>query len=496
MPSIPASTIVNILPGVVGVGGNALDLIGLFLTANIRVPIGTIARFTNAADVATYFGPTSAEAGAARTYFAGYTRSFLKPAAMLFKQYAPAAVSAYLRSGNLSGLTLAQLQALSGVLTITVDGTAVTSGAINLAATPSFSAAAATIQAAFTAPGFAVTYDSTSGAFVFTNSDKGAASTISLASGTLAAGLALTQATGAVTSQGAAASTPADAMASATAATQNFATFTTLFKPSTADMLSFAGWCDGQARRFLYLAWDSDAAAMQSGDTTSFAYQVAQLALSGTVPIWDQNDGSRIAAFLMGALASIDFSAAGGRTTAAFLSGAGVPAGVSSATIARNLEANGWNYYGAFATANDGFSFFYPGTVTGSFLWIDTFVNEIWMNSGFQLALMRLLVGTGSIPYNSEGYALIEAAMLPTITAAVNFGAIKGGVTLSSDQIAAVNTAAGRDVATTLATRGWYALVKPADATTRAARSTPPVYFWYVDGQSVQRITLSSLAVE
>lgn len=497
MPSIPASAIVKIVPSVVGVGGSGLDLVGLFLTDNTRVPTGQVLTFPTAAAVSSYFGPTSTEAGLATIYFAGYDGSTIKPAAMLFVAYQTAAVAAFLRGGDVSGLSLVQLQALTGTLTVTVDGTAKTSGTINLASATSQSNAASIIQAGFTAPGFTVSYDSVSGGFLFTNTDTGANSTISAATGTLAAALRLTAATGATLSQGAPQATPAGAMAAVAALTQNFASFTTTFEPSTADGLAFATWNDAQGNRFLYAAWDSDTAPTQTGDTTSFGYQARQLALSGMASIYDPNSGARIAAMLMGALAAIDFTRTGGRITAAFRSNAKVPAGVTNATIATNLEANGYNYYGAFATANAGFSFFYPGQISGPFLWIDTYVNEVWMNAGFQLALMQLLTGTGSIPYNADGYALIEAALLPQINEAVAFGAIRAGVTLSAEQVAEVNNAAGgRDVATTLQNRGWYTLVLPASPQVRAARGTPPVLFWYTDGQSVQRITMNSLAVE
>ena len=78
-------------------------------------------------------------------------------------------------------------------------------------------------------------------------------------------------------------------------------------------------------------------------------------------------------------------------------------AALCDATIAAQLEANGYNYYGNWATANDAFSFFYPGSVTGGFLWIDSYVDQIWLNNAFQLALMTLLTQTKSIPYNAYG---------------------------------------------------------------------------------------------
>ena len=493
--SIPASAIVQVLPNVIDAGGSGLDLVGLILTNSARVPIGTVARFATANDVAGYFGPISTEATLAATYFAGYDNSTIKPASLLFSQYPANAVSAYLRGGT-NTLTLAQVQALSGTLTVTVNGVTTASPTINLAAASSFSNAATLIQTGLAASGAVVTYDSIAGAFVIASGTTGAASTISFATGSLSDALYLTAATGAVTSQGAIAATPATAMASVVAQTQDFASFTTTFKPTVDDMLAFARWNDAQSQRYLYVMWDNSVIATQFGETSSVGYQIRQAGLAGTAPVYDPNNGANVAAFVLGAIASINFASVNGRTTLAFRSGQGLNAGVTNATIAANLRTNGYNFYGAYATANDGFTFFYPGTVTGDFDWIDSYVNQIWMNAGFQLALVNLLIAAGSIPYNTDGYATIEAALADQINAAVDFGAIRAGVTLSQTQAAQVNAAAGRPIAGTLQERGWYALVLPTDAATRAARGSPPVYFFYCDGQSVQRLVVSSVLAQ
>ncbi|OYW18753.1 MAG: hypothetical protein B7Z52_04590, partial [Burkholderiales bacterium 12-64-5] len=176
--SIPASAIVSVQPAVIDAGGSGLDLVGLFLTASAQAPVGSVLSFATAADVSAYFGPLSTEATLAATYFAGYDGSLIKPANILFSRYATVDVASYLRGGSVANLTLTQLQALTGTLTITVDGSAKTSSSINLSAATSFSNAATIIAAAFTTPGFVVSYDSISGGFLFTNSTTGAASTI------------------------------------------------------------------------------------------------------------------------------------------------------------------------------------------------------------------------------------------------------------------------------------------------------------------------------
>jgi hypothetical protein len=500
MPTIPASEIVTVTPSVVGAGGTALELNGLLLSTSTRVPWGLVYSFPTADSISSYFGPSSAEAALGAIYFNGYDNSLSKPGALLITQYNTAAVGAYLRSGNMSVLTLAQLQALTpGVLTITVNGTAKTSSTITLTGVASFSAAAALIQAAFTTPGFTVTYDSVSGAFIFNNTTTGASSTLTYATGTMSTSLKLTSASGAVLSPGADASTPAAFMGNVIIQTQNWASFTTAFDPDAGAgntlKLQFAAWASSRLNRFLYVAWDTDTApTLSNAATSSLGYLLKQTGISGIMPLFAPT--AEKAVFVMGAVASLDFARTNGRATMAFRSQAGLTADVNQALAANNLIANNYNFYGVYATANDQFVFLYPGSVTGAFKWADSYVNQIWLNNALQLALMTLLTQIGTIPYNAAGYGKIESACADPIQAALNFGAIRAGVPLSAQQASQVNALAGVEVDTVLSTRGYYLQIQPATAIVRAARASPPVMLFYMDGQSVQRISLSSIAVQ
>ena len=92
-------------------------------------------------------------------------------------------------------------------------------------------------------------------------------------------------------------------------------------------------------------------------------------------------------------------------------------------------------------------------------------------------------------------HANLETALADPINAGLNFGAFAPG-TISSAQAAAVNAAAGADIAQTLQTQGWYLQVVPASSTVRAARGPLAVKFWYLDRGSVQSINVSSVAVQ
>lgn len=355
-----------------------------------------------------------------------------------------------------------------------------------------------------------VTYDQLRNAFVITSATNGVTSSVGFATAdALTTGLLLTATTGAVLSAGAAAASPASSMNGVVASTQNWATFTHVFDPDNGAAggpikLAFSAWTSQNSpagnERFAYAAWDTDDTPASNGaDAACFAAQVKALGYNGTVPIWEPGDiqvaGAK-AAFFCGAVASLDFTETQGRITFAFKSAAGLLADVTDATTAANLQANGYNYYGSWATANQDFTFFYPGSMPGAWKWADAYINQIAMNADFQLALMVYMTAVKTIPYVQIGYGGLRAALQDPISKYLNFGAIQAGVTLSASQIQQVNTAAGTPIDQVLASAGYYLQIKAASAQTRGNRQSPPMTFWYTDGGSVQQISMASIDVQ
>lgn len=512
MATIPARDIVAVNPGVLSAGGSALDMIGLMLTTSTRAPIGSVLQFASADDVGDYFGPSSTEQALATIYFLGFNNSTKKPGSLLFAQFNTAAVGAWLRGAN-PGLSLTALKALpTGTIAVTVSGVTKTSSAIDLSSSTSFSDAASKIQAAFTTPGFTVTYDQISGGFLFSVTATGATSTITAATvSALATSLKLTTATGAVTSQGADIAVPGAFMDAVVDVNQNWATFMSIFDPDVSgntNKLAFATWVNGKSNQFAYVCWDTDITPTNTlPATTSLGYLLNAGDYSGTFLQWapDATEGPKKAAFICGTAASINFTQFNGRITFAFRRQSGLVADVVNQSIAHNLggdpqsigsRGNYYNFYGAYATRNDDFVWENRGFVSGDFLWFDSYINQIWLNNALQLALMVLLQSTLSIPYNTQGYALIEAACLDPIQAALNFGAIRAGITLSESQVAQVNGNAGINIADVIQQRGWYLQILDAAPQTRVARASPPCTLWYTDGQSVQAINLASIEIQ
>lgn len=646
MPTIPASQIVSVVPSVLNAGGSALDLIGLMLTQSTRIPTGAQGSFPTAAAVGAYFGLSSIEYNRAQIYFKGFDGATKLPAALLIAQYTGAAVPAYVRGGPANQLTIPQIQALTGNISVVVDGYTHSATGLSLAAATSYTAAASLLQAALNAsqpvaasvtgaiapatatasgsiagnvltvgtvsagtlvPGtvltgtgvaanttitgqlsgtaggagtyavnvaqivptttltgsygvltvsavssgtisigqtlsgtgvttgtqvtglgtgtgltgtyyvspsqtvssgtisatatpIVVSFDSISGGFVITSGIAGAASTIAYPTGSLADALLLSVTTGAILSQGAAATTPGAFMSGVTNTTQNWASFFLTFDPDggsgNSQKLAFSQWTSAQNNRYVFLTRDADTTPAVSASAPSSLGGILQsTALSGTCPIYEPIASGK-SAFISGCIASIDFTRTNGRITFKFRKQAGLAADVTDVLTATNLTANGYNYYGAYATANNLFVIFAEGTVSGPFQWLDSYVNQIWLNNALQLAILNTLVNNNSIPYNAAGYALIEAACLDPINRAINFGAIRAGVVLSAAQAAQVDNAAGLTISTTLNQRGWYLQILDPGAQVRQARQSPSCTLWYMDGGSIHKIVLASIELQ
>jgi len=508
--SIPASAIVKVTPGVLGTGGSPLSLNAVILSQSLSIPAGKVLSFVSQTAVQSYFGIGSTEDIVAGVYFGGYDNSYIKPGTLFFAPHAASNRAGWLASA--AGLTLSAITALSaGTLMFSVDGASKTTGSINLSGATSHSNAAGLIQTAIQATtglsSVTCTWDATRGVFVITSATTGANSSIGYASGTLATGLYLTQATGAIASPGSVADTPATAMLNVTNNTHNWATFMTTWEPDTATCLLFSVWANSQNQRFLYVAWDTDANAINQAASTTLGYQVKAAEYNGTTVIggdttWCSDQGSTIgavtmalAAFLCGTVASIDFSRTAARITTAFKSQSGLLTSVGNEQYAENLIANGYNFSGAYATDNDNFRFLYPGQLAGDWKWVDAYVNQIYMNAQFQLGMMTLLTTASSVPYNQTGYTLIRASLIDTITAMKRFGAIQAGISLSSTQSALINQAAGIDISKTLYNEGWYLQILDPGAQARGNRQTPIINFWYTDGGSVHAINMASIDV-
>ncbi|HDG0630511.1 TPA: DUF3383 domain-containing protein [Serratia marcescens] len=492
--AIPITKDVKINPGVLAAGGTALDLNGLILTDSAYAPVGSVLTFSSDEDVADYFGSTSQEASMATIYFSGYKNSTKQPGSLLFSQFNTEDVSAFLRSGSMAQVALETIKALpAGTIILTVDGTPVTSSSINLSTATSFSSAASIIETGIGAS-VDVAWDTTLKAFIIKSATTGDASTITFATGTLAAGLKLTSATGAVLSQGADTAVVADAFQRILAISQDFALFTTSFVCDMSQHLAFAAWVSAQNYRFGYVAHDSSAEAIVQNSTACLAYQLINVYSYGqVVPVYGAQTH---AASVLGYAAALDFDRAEGRVPFKFRSLDGLLAQVNDSSTYDVLIANGYNFYGAYSSNNYSTRYWADGTITGDFKWLDSFCFQIWLNANLMQDAIEMFQANRSYPYNNAMKAAVEASFADTIAQGVAFGGIRTGITLSASQKSQIQNAVGVDISATLQAKGWYLFIADATPEQRAARRSPSMTFYYCDGGSLQKLTLASIEVQ
>jgi len=495
--SIPLSNIAKIIPGVLAASGSALDLNGLILTDSEYAPAGSVLTFTSADDVATYFGSSSTEASMATIYFKGYKNSSRTPGNILFSRYNSTAIAAFLRSGSLSSLTLAQLKLLSGVLTLTIDGTEVTSSTISFSSVTSFDNAASDIESAINSSDSSVqvtvSWDTTTKAFIITSNSTGAESTLTYATGTLSESLNLTSATGAALSQGADAAVVSDLFTAIKAKSDDWAGFTTSFMPDDDEALAFSSWVNDQTNRYFYVLIDSSGEALNNGSTSCLAYQVISAGYGPVVPVYGTQTH---AANVLGYVASLNFDQLNGRRSLAFRVLDGLLSTVDSNADYSALIANGYNFYGTYAANNISTEQWYPGSVTGDYLWLDALAGQIWLNANLQSDVITLFQSEVYLPYATAGHAAIESCMTSTIEQFKSWGGISTGTTLDDSQITAIKNAVGSDVSSTLTSKGYYIYIGPFTAAMRAARTSPECYLWYCDGGFIQKLTLNSIEIQ
>ena len=143
--TIPASYLVGSNPSVLSAGGTQLSLNSVFITNDPSIPIGTVQPFANYAAVSSWFGPTAPETVLAGIYFNGFNGCQQLPTLLYFAQFNTGNVAAYVRGASVAALSLSQIQAMSGTISIVVNGLPINTSTINLAAATSFSNAASII---------------------------------------------------------------------------------------------------------------------------------------------------------------------------------------------------------------------------------------------------------------------------------------------------------------------------------------------------------------
>lgn len=508
MSNVSTSKFVNIIPQLIVARGSGFELNGLLLTQNSTLPIGQVYRFESADAVGAYFGATSQEYAFALKYFQGYDGKTKIPAALLIANYILAPQAGWMRGSSVA-YTINQFNTIAdGNLSVVIGGAQYDLTGLDFSAVVTYSDIAAALQTAIRAaasgvPAVAqatVTYSSQFKAFTITAGASDETGTVGYAvpstgTGTdLSAILGFTQATGAIISAVQDSTiTLSFFMNNIVKQTKNWITFTKLWAFSFEEDMAFSSWAASIATRYAYIGNSLESTAKDGNNDVDFASQLKANDIINTIP----NFGDYfLAAFVMGAIASINFNIPDGKMTLAFKTQSGQAITCDNDDDYEVLTGKGYNVYVSDSTANNVFTGYQRGTITGDYGFIDAFVNHIWINDQLQVALRTLLSDRRFIPYSDRGLSDIMNAMKPVIDLAKQAGVIEEGVELSDDIINAVRSETGvQDVDSPLYTQGWYLYASQPSSAVRAQRGSPILMFYYCDGGSIQKIDLLSTAI-
>lgn len=494
--SIPFSRDFKIKPSVIGAAGTALDMLGLLLTDNELATVGSVLEFSSVDEVSAYFGGESAEYSAAQIYFAGYSGSTVIPAKLLMSRFVTdaAGASGWLMSGSFKGINVTELQSINGTITVTIDGASETSTAIDMAGVSSFDDAATKIEIALDGKAV-VTWLPVQNRFLIESVTKGDASQVSFATtDATATALKLTQDDGASISAGSAQSVVPDFMDNLKNLNQDWVLFTTLFVPEEADCLAFSAWVSASNYRFGYVPYDNTTKAVTKDSTDCLAYLIRQVYNYENVLVMygDYSHAMTVLAYAC----SLDFSRTEGRVSYKFREFSGVIANVTDAITADTLSKNGYSFYGHYASNNIVKNYASDGQISGKFLWLDSFLGQVWINANLLGAFVNLFTENESFPFNAKGYSAIQAAVINVAQQAKNFGSIQIGVTLDNVQLQQINASLGnKDISSNLYNDGWYFYIPAQPSSSRIDRRLTGAILYYVDGQLIQSIDMSSIDV-
>lgn len=518
--SIPLNNIVKINPSVLGVGNNGNNLFGLMLTDKPVLPDGQITTFTTATQVSKIFSEDSKEYELASVYFSGFTNSDRVAAQLYVAPYYTTTPPSTVIGGSLGSMTLDDLRTLTGNLSIDVTTgesvktyTAQDENGVDLTDATSFSDAASLLQLQVggSESPFNITFSVATGSMVITM--KGAEGKITAVSGDIADSLRLSESTR-MTSlsdeenvKQASASDGDKIVALLNKLRQQNLSFCSVFlawdEENRDTQLRLAKWANSMKDDVCVILNDTDKKAYTKtqgtdpkDDDLSIAEYVRKYHYEGVVCVYNNLN---LCAFIAGYPAAWDLTKSDGRFTAAFRRNSLLVANVTDEETALVLKAKGYNFYGIWASSTSNFTFMYEGKISGQYEWLDSWFCQVWMRRQLQYYFIMTLLARGQIPYNTDGKGILTTAIKPAIDQYLSFGAIRSGVSLADEQVQQLKQAGlNQSQINNITTVGYYLKVDMERVTpqTRVKRGSPPINFWYTDGQSVQQINMNSIEIQ
>jgi len=477
---IPLGILIDVSSSVLSTQSGTLNFNGLFITPSDAIPTATVMQFGTAAEVGAMFTTSSDEYDMATHYFNGFDGSRKKPSKLLFYRKPAASVGAWLRGGSLATMTLTQLQALSGTLILSIDGTPYTTASINLSGAASFSAAAVLIAAALVtsgATGTTCTYSSTYNAFTIYSPTTGAGSTITFSTGTLSTGIKLATGQGGLLSQGAVVTSYTAIMTAIWAITQDWVTFTTVSILSSDEVLETSKWVEDNSLKVAYVPHTVLASAIDTNDSTDILSAISAAGYNGAFPVYGDNIH---AAGWCGFAGCLDATVANGWRTTAYMAQSGLAASVTETANAQALIAKGYAFIGDWTSRAMREVFGFVGKNPSVYKWLDAYLGKIWIEDAQATAILPLL---GNLPNDATGRSRMLSTLISgVVNPAKDAGIIGNGEGLSQVEKDQIDSIMGLDAYKNVENNGYYILFYPLTADDKSTRTVRGVMCYVAQG--------------
>ena len=252
-------------------------------------------------------------------------------------------------------------------------------------------------------------------------------------------------------------------------------------------ILGFCAWASSKGTKYRCIVMTISDDAKNPQVNTDLASIIAFNNYSNITMIFGDINTS----ILTGALtATTDYNAVNGTITQKFKSQPGLAASVFTDTDAINLIAKGYNFYGDHATVSADYMYFQEGTITGKYLFIDNFDDQIWLAAQLQNSLITLFVTATKIVNNPIGYAQIKASVNTIMKNAIDNQLIVTGNTFDDATKLELKREAGFDISDQLTNNGYFFQIIPASTSERAQRISTRNTLWYTKGSAIHKLTI------
>ena len=284
--------------------------------------------------------------------------------------------------------------------------------------------------------------------------------------------------------------TVATNLARVTAVTANFSQFTTAWEVTeAAEAEELAAWSDLDDD-YIYVFWSSDTKMCdQATQESTVAFKLKDK-FNTVFSIYAQD--VRTAAFAVSYPATIAWQLNQGMKVLFGKSTTGISPSVTEQAQAEALDKLRVSYIGQFATRNAQFQFANRGALTSQhYGWYDVLIGSIWLRSKVQRSIMDGFASVNRVPYNEQGYAIVNAWLQDPINAAKKVGVIDEGIALSEAQKAQILQETGdKSAVADIQTNGFYVQILDPESNVRTQRGSPVMNLYYAYAGSIQTVEM------